>query len=70
MEKNEIILPNEEKEKKEKEEDKLALAKEEDQKILSKTFFKKYKPLERLSQGSNSVIYEGINTENNERIAI
>ena len=37
MEKNEIILPNEEKEKKEKEEDKLALAKEEDQKILSKT---------------------------------
>ena len=41
MEKNEIILPNEEKEKKEKEEDKLALAKEEDQKILSKTFFKK-----------------------------
>ena len=70
MEKNEIILPNEEKEKKEKEEDKLALAKEEDQKILSKTFFKKYKPLERLSQGSNSVIYEGINIENNERIAI
>lgn len=48
----------------------LELAKEEEKKILSCIFFKKYKPIKLISQGSFSVIYEGINIENNEQVAI
>ena len=71
MEINEILLSKEEKEKCEKDkEDKLILEKKEEQKILSSIFFKKYKPIEHISNGSYSVIYEGINIENNERVAI
>ena len=51
-------------------ESKLALAKQEEKMILSSLFFKKYKPIEQISQGSYSVIYEGINIENDERVAI
>ena len=39
-------------------------------KILSSTFFKKYKPLKIIGAGTFSVVYEGINIKNNERIAL
>ena len=62
MEKNEIILSQNK--------DDLTLKKEEDKKILSSIFFKKYKPLELISHGNYNYIYKGINTENNEDVAI
>ena len=72
MEKN-IIKEDEkklsEKEQKEKE-NKLALLREEEEKILSTTFFKKFRPMEQIGQGSYSTIYEGMNIETNERVAI
>ena len=62
MEKNEIILSQNK--------DDLTLKKEEDKKILSSIFFKKYKPIELISHGNYNYIYKGINIENNEDVAI
>ena len=62
MEKNEIILSQNK--------DDLTLKKEEDKKILSSIFFKKYKPIELISHGNYNYIYKGINIENNEDVAL
>ena len=75
MKKNEIIIPGQDKEqnKKEKENDiekELALAKEEEKFILSSIIFKKYKPIKRITQSNYSLIYEGINIQNGEKVAI
>ena len=43
---------------------------EEEKLILSSIFFKKYKPLKKIGQGSNSYIYSGIDLENNKKVAI
>ena len=55
MEKNEIKLPETK--------DELTLKKEEEQKILSSTFFKKYKPIKLISQLNYSYVYKGVNIE-------
>ena len=62
MEKNEIKLPETK--------DELTLKKEEEQKILSSTFFKKYQPIELISRGNYSYVYKGINIETKEEVAI
>jgi len=60
---NEIILEKDE-------EKKIELDNEEDKSILSSIFFKKYKPTKKITQGSYSLIYSGINTETKEKVAI
>ena len=62
MEKNEIKLSETK--------DELTLKKEEEQKILSSTFFKKYQPIELISRGNYSYVYKGINIETKEEVAI
>ena len=74
MEKN-IIFTEKEKPQKEiilekDEEKKIELDNEEDKSILSSIFFKKYKPTKKITQGSYSLIYSGINTETKEKVAI
>ena len=60
-----------EKEKKKNEEkNKINLKKENEDIILPPLFFKKYKPINKISQGSCSVIYEGKNINTNEKVAI
>ena len=44
--------------------------KEKDNSILSSLFFKKYKPIKKIDQGSFSKIYEGQNILTNEKVAI
>ena len=41
-----------------------------DDKILSLIFFKKYKPLKIIGEGTFSVVYEGINLNNKEKVAL
>ena len=60
---NEIILEKDE-------EKKIELDNEEDKSIFSSIFFKKYKPTKKITQGSYSLIYSGINTETKEKVAI
>ena len=48
----------------------IILEKEKENSILSSIFFKKYKPIKKIEQGSFSEIYEGKNILTNERIAI
>ena len=62
MEKNEIKLSETK--------DELTLKKEEEQKILSSIFFKKYQPIELISRGNYSYVYKGINIETKEEVAI
>ena len=60
-----------EKEKKENEEkNKININKEKEDIKLPALFFKKYKPLNKISQGSYSIIYEGKNIKSNEKVAI
>ena len=39
-------------------------------KILSSIFFKKYKPIKIIGEGSFSVVYEGVNIKNKEKVAL
>ena len=39
-------------------------------KILSLIFFKKYKPLKIIGEGTFSVVYEGVNIQNKEKVAL
>ena len=66
--KNEIITSEKVIEKKDTPEK--IISPEEEQKLLSSTFFKKYKPFYQKAHGSFSIIYEGINIETNEHVAI
>ena len=66
--KNEIITSEKVIEKKDTPEKIISL--EEEEKLLSSTFFKKYKPFYQKAHGSFSFIYEGINIETNEHVAI
>ena len=66
--KNEIITSEKVIEKKDTPEKKISP--EEEEKLLSSTFFKKYKPFYQKAHGSFSFIYEGINIETNEHVAI
>ena len=67
--KNEIITSEKVIEKKDTPE-KIISPEEEEEKLLSTTFFKKYKPFYQKAHGSFSFIYEGINIETNEHVAI
>ena len=74
MEKNNINIKNEiitsEKVIEKKDTPEKIISPEEEQKLLSTTFFKKYKPFYQKAHGSFSIIYEGINIETNEHVAI
>ena len=74
MEKNNINIKNEiitsEKVIEKKDTPEKIISPEEEQKLLSSTFFKKYKPFYQKAHGSFSIIYEGINIETNEHVAI
>ena len=74
MEKNIININNEKskkiEEEKLKEKNQNLISSEEEEKLFSTTFFKKYKPFIQKAHGSFSLIYEGINIETNERVAI
>ena len=74
MEKNNINIKNEiitsEKVIEKKDTPEKIISPEEEQKLLSSTFFKKYKPFYQKAHGSFSFIYEGINIETNEHVAI
>ena len=74
MEKNNINIKNEiitsEKVIEKKDTPEKIISPEEEQKLLSSTFFKKYKPFYQKAHGSFSIIYEGINIETNENVAI
>ena len=74
MEKNNINIKNEiitsEKVIEKKETPEKIISPEEEEKLLSTTFFKKYKPFYQKAHGSFSIIYEGINIETNEHVAI
>jgi serine/threonine protein kinase len=74
MEKNNINIKNEiitsEKVIEKKDTPEKIISPEEEEKLLSSTFFKKYKPFYQKAHGSFSFIYEGINIETNEHVAI
>ena len=74
MEKNNINIKNEiitsEKVIEKKDTPEKIISPEEEEKLLSSTFFKKYKPFYQKAHGSFSIIYEGINIETNEHVAI
>ena len=74
MEKNNINIKNEiitsERVIEKKDTPEKIISPEEEPKLLSSTFFKKYKPFYQKSHGSFSIIYEGINIETNEHVAI
>ena len=74
MEKNNINIKNEiitsEKVIEKKDTPEKIISPEEEEKLLSTTFFKKYKPFYQKAHGSFSIIYEGINIETNEHVAI
>ena len=74
MEKNNINIKNEiitsERVIKKKDTPEKIISPEEEEKLLSTTFFKKYKPFYQKAHGSFSFIYEGINIETNEHVAI
>ena len=74
MEKNNINIKNEiitsEKVVEKKDTPEKIISPEEEEKLLSSTFFKKYKPFYQKTHGSFSIIYEGINIETNEHVAI
>ena len=74
MEKNNINIKNEiitsERVIEKKDTPEKIISPEEEEKLLSTTFFKKYKPFYQKAHGSFSIIYEGINIETNEHVAI
>ena len=76
MENNIININNEktgkieEEKEKEKEKNQNLISSSEEEKLFSTTFFKKYKPFIQKAHGSFSLIYEGINIETNEQVAI
>ena len=74
MEKNNINIKNEiitsERVIEKKDTPEKIISPEEEEKLLSSTFFKKYKPFYQKAHGSFSIIYEGINIETNEHVAI
>ena len=74
MEKNNINIKNEiitsERVIEKKDTPEKIISTEEEEKLLSTTFFKKYKPFYQKAHGSFSIIYEGINIETNENVAI
>ena len=52
------------------EENKINNSNESNDLILSSTFFKKYKPIKKIGEGSFSVIYEGENIETHDKVAL
>ena len=74
MEKNNINIKNEiitsEKVIEKNDTPEKIISPEVEEKLLSSTFFKKYKPFYQKAHGSFSIIYEGINIETNEHVAI
>ena len=59
-----------EKEKKIKEENVENLEKDKEKQILSSKFFKKYKPIRKIGQGSYSIVFEGKNIETGEKVSL